>query len=130
MFFDRDARPASGRFVWVVEDELTEAAGGLTIEHPELLAFLVARRIGAEWELENIAVAPSARRHGFGALLLRKLIGEASAANGESIFLEMRKSNLGARSLYRKFGFREQGLRKSYYSDPPEDAILYRLVLN
>ena len=90
----------------------------------------MARRIGSEWELENMAVVPSVRRQGAGTLLLQKLIAQARAEDGKSIFLEVRESNVGALALYRRFGFEQTGIRKSYYSDPPEDAFLCRLALN
>jgi ribosomal-protein-alanine N-acetyltransferase len=116
--------PTSGqqseRLAWVAEDE--SAA-------PEICAFLVAHRIDAEWELENIVVAGTACRRGVGTLLLGELIAHAKAERGSGIFLEVRESNLGARALYRKAGFEEGGLRKSYYSNPQEDAILCRLTL-
>jgi len=103
---------------WIAEDE-SEAL--------EILAFLVARRLEAEWELENIVVAEKVRRQGAGTLLLRELIRHAQAQQGSGIFLEVRESNRSARALYQKVGFEEEGLRKSYYASPPEDAILCRL---
>ena len=105
---------------WIAEDE-SEAL--------EILAFLVARRLEAEWELENIVVAEKVRRQGAGTLLLRELIRHAQAQQGSGIFLEVRESNRSARALYRKAGFEEAGLRKSYYSNPAEDAIILRLAL-
>jgi len=130
LFPDTDHNLASKHFAWVVENESagqSEKAGG---EESELLALLVARRIGSEWELENMAVVPSVRRQGAGTLLLQKLIAQARAEDGKSIFLEVRESNVGALALYRRFGFEQTGIRKSYYSDPPEDAFLCRLALN
>jgi [ribosomal protein S18]-alanine N-acetyltransferase len=94
-----------------------------------LQGFLVARNVGAEWELENIAVAPSARRKGFGWRLLNALLAGARETNSSSVFLEVRESNAAARSLYEKAGFEKAGRRKSYYADPIEDAVLYRLGL-
>ena len=47
----------------------------------------------------------------------------------EAIFLEVRASNTAARSLYESLGFCQTGLRRFYYSDPSEDAILYRLTV-
>jgi ribosomal-protein-alanine N-acetyltransferase len=108
----------SERLAWVAEDE----AGAL-----DVLAFLVAHRVDTEWELENIVVAETARRRGVGARLVNELIAHVQAVRGGSIFLEVRRSNQSARSLYRKAGFEETGLRKSYYADPPEDAVLCRL---
>lgn len=90
------------------------------------LAFLVARNLGPEWELENVVVAPSARRKRLGFNLLDRLLEEAGQAGGESVFLEVRESNTAARSLYQKSGFEETGRRTSYYQHPRENAVLYR----
>ena len=90
-----------------------------------LLGFLVARHVVAEWELENIAVAPSARRTGVGKCLIEALIARAQQDNSESVHLEVRESNIPARRLYGSVGFTEAGRRKSYYANPLEDAVLY-----
>lgn len=94
-----------------------------------LAGFLVARRIASEWELENIAVHPSARRCGVGSRLVHDLFTRAKSASGQAIFLEVRESNRSARQLYEKTGFKVAGRRNSYYKNPPEDAILYRYDL-
>ncbi len=111
----------SERVAWVAEEDESRAPG--------VPAFLVAHRVDTEWELENIVVAEAARRCGVGTRLLSELISHARAEQGSAIFLEVRESNQSARALYRKMGFQEKGLRRSYYSDPPEDAILCRLRL-
>jgi len=90
------------------------------------LGFLAARKVGPEWELENIVVAASARRMGIGKRLLGALLAEAAKTNKAAVFLEVRESNAAACSLYEKAGFHEAGRRNSYYKAPPEDAILYR----
>jgi [ribosomal protein S18]-alanine N-acetyltransferase len=94
-----------------------------------ILGFLVAQNIAPEWELENIIVATTARRKGLGKRLLQHLLAVAREANGDSVFLEVRESNTAARALYEKAGFVQTGRRKSYYTSPPEDAILYRRSL-
>lgn len=94
-----------------------------------LLGFLVARYIAPDWELENIIVDPNARRRGLGKRLLDALLAKARETNSESVFLEVRESNGSARALYESAGFHQTGRRKSYYSGPAEDAILYRLTL-
>jgi ribosomal-protein-alanine N-acetyltransferase len=96
---------------------------------PAVLGFLVARHLAHEWELENIVVALSARRTGVGKRLLEGLLAAARETHSELVFLEVRESNLVARGLYEKIGFRETGRRKSYYTNPLEDAVLYSLAL-
>lgn len=99
----------------------------LVIEEERVCGFIVARLLPDEWEIENVAVAGPARRRGLGTRLLGELLQMARARGVASVFLEVRESNHAARSLYEKWAFREAGRRKRYYSDPPEDAILYRL---
>ena len=107
-------------YVFVVEEEAGTSG---------IVGFLAARKIDAEWELENIAVADKVRRKGLGSRLLGGLISYARSASGAAIFLEVRESNQSARALYLKLGFQETGVRKNYYPNPAEDAILYRLAL-
>jgi ribosomal-protein-alanine N-acetyltransferase len=95
----------------------------------QILGFLVGQHIASDWELENIVVAPELQRAGTGHLLLTALIETAKRTNSEAVFLEVRESNRAARGLYEKCGFRHTGRRKSYYSNPLEDAIVYRLNL-
>ncbi len=96
---------------------------------PDILGILVAQHIAPEWELENIVVGASARRKGFGKRLLQHLLTAALETNSTAVFLEVRESNAAARTLYEEAGFVQTGRRKSYYTNPPEDAILYRRTL-
>ena len=91
--------------------------------------FVVARLNGQACELDNIVVVNSTRRHGMGSRLLQALIADARKQRAARIFLEVRQSNVGARAFYEKFGFALGGRRKSYYSNPVEDALLYSLML-
>lgn len=91
--------------------------------------FLIAREIAGEWEIENVAIAGAARRRGLGTRLLGSFLGQARAQGGAAVFLEVRESNHAARLLYEKWAFMESGRRSSYYTQPQEDAIVYRLSL-
>lgn len=98
-------------------------------EDSETLGFLIARGSGKEWEIENLVVAKAARRRGLGGHLMDEFLKLARAWRTESIFLEVRESNLPALCLYEKYGFAECGRRPGYYRDPEEDAIIYKLTL-
>jgi tRNA threonylcarbamoyladenosine biosynthesis protein TsaB len=74
--------------------------------------------------LGNLAVAPEERRRGVAGALLRDLLERARALGVESITLEVRVSNFAAQALYRGHGFRLAGLRRGYYRDTGEDALL------
>ncbi len=77
-----------------------------------------------EAHVTTIAVAPLHRRRRIGERLLVALIDEAMKRGARWVTLEVRKSNLGAQVLYRKYGFKDIGIRKGYYSDNREDAIV------
>ena len=98
----------------------------IMIEESSLQGFVIARVVGDEWEIENIAIAGPARRRGLGTRLLGELLDLAKAKGAAAVFLEVRESNQAARALYEKWAFLESGRRRSYYKEPGEDAILYR----
>lgn len=95
-----------------------------------VVGFLVARHLAPEWELENIVVAPGVRGRGIGIRLMQELFDRAKQSNSRAVFLEVRESNVAARQLYKKLGFEQSGRRKSYYSNPVEDAVLYTKALS
>jgi ribosomal-protein-alanine N-acetyltransferase len=97
------------------------------LEDSRVQGFVIARVLGDEWEIENIAVAGPARRRGLGTRLLGELLDMARSRGATAMFLEVRESNQAARALYEKWAFLESGRRRTYYQDPQEDAILYRL---
>ena len=124
----------SERFIVVAENIVAQDPSEMQAETvsgaaQRLLAFLVASRVEKEWELENIVVERKFQRLGVGTRLLRNFVDCARANHDRGIFLEVRETNQSARAMYQKTGFAEIGSRKRYYSDPTEDAILYRLSL-
>jgi ribosomal-protein-alanine acetyltransferase len=96
-------------------------------EESRVQGFVIARVVGEEWEIENMAIAGPARRRGLGTRLFGELLDLARAKGVRAVFLEVRESNRAARALYEKWAFLESGKRKRYYKDPEEDAVLYRL---
>jgi ribosomal-protein-alanine N-acetyltransferase len=95
----------------------------------KVLGFLVASIATEEWELENIAVDPAAQRSGIGRALLAALINHARQRNASEIRQEIRQSNFAAQRLGQSVGFVQQGRRKNYYHDPPEDALLFKYLV-
>ncbi|MGM0847370.1 MAG: ribosomal protein S18-alanine N-acetyltransferase [Bacillota bacterium] len=77
-----------------------------------------------EAHITNIAVLPSFRGQGLGDKLLKSMIEIAKEMGARTMTLEVRVSNTPAQSLYKKFGFMEGGIRKNYYSDNQEDALV------
>ena len=83
---------------------------------------------GPEYHILNIAVRPDVRRMGVGVRLMNKVITEAGRQNADFIVLEVRPSNVPARSLYLKYGFVTVGFRSRYYKDGESaEVMLLRL---
>jgi len=79
---------------------------------------------GEEAHVTNVAVDPEHHRHKIGTRLLHDLLQNAIAMGAQAISLEVRVSNYGAQRLYGKFGFRPVGVRKNYYQEINEDALI------
>jgi len=79
-----------------------------------------------EMELVSIAVHHKYKHRGVAQLLMQKMVGVAYLKEVRYISLDVRVSNHAAQKLYTKFGFRKVGLRKRYYSDRGEDAVMMR----
>ncbi|MBD7912973.1 MULTISPECIES: ribosomal protein S18-alanine N-acetyltransferase [Clostridium] len=77
-----------------------------------------------EGHITNIAVHPEFREKGIGSDLVQSLIEHSKSWGCHSLTLEVRASNKPAQNLYKKFGFVEEGIRKRYYQDNKEDAII------
>lgn len=77
-----------------------------------------------EAHITNLAVNPEKRQKGIGQRLLCALIGHAMDTNKKWMTLEVRASNAAAKSLYKKFCFKEVGVRPGYYLDNGEDAVI------
>ena len=103
-----DRRRPSWQTSVAVNDE--RIAGFLTCSAPQ----------GGDPEILNLAVDPGRRRQGVAATLVRKLLREIK----DPLFLEVRAGNKPALGLYKKLGFKETGRRRSYYRNPPEDAVI------
>ncbi|EKY22202.1 ribosomal protein S18-alanine N-acetyltransferase [Clostridium celatum] len=90
----------------------------------EVIGFVGMWIIAGEGDITNIAVNSSYRKQGIASNLFSKLIEFSKEFNCTDITLEVRASNTPAQNLYKKFGFQEEGIRKKYYSDNGEDAII------
>ena len=93
----------------------------------QLVGMVVVWLILDEAHIATLATHPEFRRHGVAAQLLVHALQAARAEGARSSFLEVRASNLAAQALYRKLGFIQSGLRRRYYKDNGEDALLMTL---
>jgi len=99
----------------------------MTVPSPELasiVGFAGLWLMVDEAHVTTIAMHPDHRRRGLGEFMLVSLIDIAYEIGAKWVTLEVRVSNSNAQNLYRKYGFREAGLRHRYYSDNQEDALI------
>jgi len=80
--------------------------------------------VAGEVQVGNFAIAPGYRNRGIGKKLMNEILRIAAEGKCDSIFLEVRESNEPAKALYTSFGFKSTGLRRNYYSNPRESAII------
>ena len=90
----------------------------------EIIGYIVFWLIHDEFQLQRIAVKKAFQGQGIGSLLLEEMIRICKLEEVISGTLEVRSGNIAAQALYRKFGFNVLGLRKGYYSDTREDAMV------
>ncbi len=98
-------------------------------EAERLVGYIAFSVILDEMEILNIAVHPDARRRGMGAVLLESALAYSREKQVAKSFLDVKESNAPAIALYEKYGYKQIGVRKKYYPDTREDALLYRCDL-
>jgi len=86
--------------------------------------------MAGEAHIMTIAVRKNYHRQGIGQLMLKSAIELAKSCKAFAVTLEVRRSNTAALSLYAKHGFTERGVRKNYYSETREDAVIMTKELN
>jgi [ribosomal protein S18]-alanine N-acetyltransferase len=90
----------------------------------ELVGYLIISRYVDAWHVMNVAVAPAHRRRGIASALLERLFVETENDGNRGYTLEVRMSNGGAIRLYERLGFKRRGIRRGYYTDNREDALI------
>lgn len=91
------------------------------------IAYVIGRIIAPEGEIYRIATDKSHRRRGVGYRLLSYALKTERGRGLETVFLEVRSQNAAARALYEAHGFKNIGIRKNYYHNPTDDAIIMLL---
>jgi ribosomal-protein-alanine N-acetyltransferase len=105
-------------------------AQGLQTPAGELVAYMIAMAGVDEWHLLNITVAPEHQGRGHAVRLLHELARHARSTGADSVWLEVRPSNLRARAIYARHGYLQVGVRRGYYPDADgqrEDALVLKL---
>lgn len=114
--------PAACFLVAMQQDEVFGYGGMHTV-----LGYGGMHTVLGESYVDNIAVFPEFRGHGVGRTLMAALIEKARENGGVFITLEVRTSNLPAIAMYRSLGFTEAGVRRNFYTEPREDALIFTL---
>ena len=108
--------------------ELSKASsvclGAFDEDSGELIGYLIVSRYVDAWHVMNIAVDPNLRRAGVATALLVRLFELTSGDGRRGYTLEVRVSNTGAINLYERLGFQPRGIRRGYYTDNREDALI------
>jgi len=97
---------------------------GAYLESGELVGYLIVSRYVDAWHVMNVAVTPSYRRRGIAGALLERLFDVTSGDSRRGYTLEVRVSNVDAIRLYERLGFEARGIRRGYYTDNREDALI------
>jgi ribosomal-protein-alanine N-acetyltransferase len=127
---------ASFALPWTEEMFATELARGPLSENlvarpldagsSSIVGYICVWAVAEELHINNLAVDPRWRRRGVAASLLEAALERGRARGARCAILEVRASNVGAQTLYRRYGFEPAGIRKCYYERPIEDAVIMR----
>ena len=98
--------------------------GAFDPETDALIGYVIVSRYVDAWHVMNVAVDPEQRRHGVATMLLDRLFELTGGDDRRGYTLEVRVSNEGAIRLYERVGFRGRGVRRGYYTDNREDALI------
>ena len=98
--------------------------GAFDTERDTLVGYLIISRYVDAWHVMNVAVEPSQRRRGIAQSLLERLFDLTANDSRRGYTLEVRVSNENAIRLYERLGFQARGLRRGYYTDNREDALI------
>jgi ribosomal-protein-alanine N-acetyltransferase len=98
--------------------------GAIDVEANRLVGYLIISRYVDAWHVMNIAVANEFRRRGIATRLMERLFEITSGDGRRGYTLEVRVSNDAAIRLYESLGFKARGLRRGYYTDNREDALI------
>jgi ribosomal-protein-alanine N-acetyltransferase len=90
----------------------------------KIVGYIIFWLVGDEAQISNLAVHPDYHRLGIGQSVLQQILATLRRLKAEQVILEVRPSNQAARTLYEKHGFKILGVRRGYYQNPPEDALV------
>jgi len=109
---------------WELENTDVARLYVMRLSSGTVIAYCACWLIFDELHINSLAVEETWRRRGLAVRLLRSVIADTVAAGARSATLEVRRSNVAARGLYEGLGFRVEAVRRDYYQQPREDALL------
>ena len=114
-----------------IEETLEQNNAFIVVSELErkLVGYCIVYCVMDEAEIVRIAVGKDARRQGIGKGLLDAICVRCTEKRVQTLLLDVRESNMGARAFYEKYGFHEDGIRKNFYDNPKEHAILMSVTL-
>ena len=98
----------------------------VVLEGDQVIGYVGSQTVLGETDMMNIAIHPDHRNRGIATKLIEALIQALTERGSHSLMLEVRASNEPAKNLYSKMGFETVGVRKNYYRNPREDAMILR----
>ena len=98
----------------------------VAVEDEKVLGYVGSQTVMGETDMMNVAVHPDYRKQGIATGLITELIGALKKRESHCLTLEVRASNEPAKNLYKMLDFEEIGIRKNYYRNPREDALILR----
>ena len=96
----------------------------IAVRDGELVGNCGLRSVAGEGEITNVAVRADVRKQGLATKLLQELMRRGEALGVKAYTLEVRCHNIEAITLYERLGFRSEGIRPGFYTDPVEDAVI------
>ena len=98
----------------------------VALDDDKVIGYVGSQTVLGETDMMNIAIHPDHRKRGIATELIERLIQALKERDSHSLMLEVRASNEPAKSLYTKLGFELVGVRRNYYRNPKEDALILR----